>query len=138
MIHFDSQDIDIPIFINDNTREWITKIINNFKKQVGELRFIFCSDEFLYEMNVNYLNHNTYTDVITFDGSENPDFISGELFISLDRVRENAVNNSKTYENEVFRVIIHGVLHLLGFKDKSEFDILEMRSQEEKSLSLLP
>lgn len=138
MIYFDSEDIDIPEFINDQTKEWISAIIRSFDKEVGELRFVFCSDEFLYQMNVKYLNHNTYTDIITFDTSENSKFISGELFISLDRVRENAENNAKTIENESFRVVIHGVLHLLGFKDKKESDIIEMRSQEEKCLSLLP
>lgn len=138
MIYFDSEDIDIPQFVNDQTKEWISTTIQSFDKRVGELRFVFCSDEFLYQMNVKYLNHNTYTDIITFDTSENPKFVSGELFVSLDRIRENAENNAKTIENEVFRVIIHGVLHLLGFKDKKESDIIEMRSQEEKCLSLLP
>jgi rRNA maturation RNase YbeY len=138
MIYFDSEDIDIPQFVNDQTKEWISTTIQSFDKRVGELRFVFCSDEFLYQMNVKYLNHNTYTDIITFDTSENPKFVSGELFVSLDRVRENAENNAKTIENEVFRVIIHGILHLLGFKDKKESDIIEMRSQEEKCLSLLP
>jgi rRNA maturation RNase YbeY len=138
MIYFDSEDIDIPQFVNDQTKEWISTTIQSFDKRVGELRFVFCSDEFLYQMNVKYLNHNTYTDIITFDTSENPKFVSGELFVSLDRIRENAENNTKTIENEVFRVIIHGVLHLLGFKDKKESDIIEMRSQEEKCLSLLP
>jgi rRNA maturation RNase YbeY len=138
MIYFSSEDLDIPIYITQRTSDWIVRVIHDFGKQVGELRFIFCRDEFLYNINVNFLNHNTYTDIITFDTSENPGFITGELFISLDRVRENAINIGQSIENETFRVMIHGVLHLLGYKDKLASDILEMRTQEEKCLSLLP
>jgi rRNA maturation RNase YbeY len=138
MIQFEAEDIDIPIFITNETADWIAKVINIFGKRVGELRYIFCTDEFLYNLNVKYLDHNTYTDIITFDSSENPDYIAGEMFISLERVAENAVINSKSVENELFRVLIHGVLHLIGFNDKLESEIIEMRSQEEKCLSLLP
>ncbi|NOU46401.1 MAG: rRNA maturation RNase YbeY [Bacteroidales bacterium] len=138
MIQFEAEDIDIPIFNTNVTADWIANVINIFGKRVGELRYIFCTDEFLYDLNVKYLNHNTYTDIITFDTSENPDYIAGEMFISLERVAENAVVNSKSIENELFRVLIHGVLHLIGFNDKLDSEIIEMRSQEEKCLSLLP
>lgn len=137
MIQFEAEDIDIPIFITNETADWIANVIKKFGKRVGELRYIFCTDEFLYNLNVKYLDHNTYTDIITFDTSENPDYIAGEMFISLERVAENAVINSKSVENELFRVLIHGVLHLIGFNDKLESEIIEMRSQEEKCLSLL-
>jgi len=137
MIQFEAEDIDIPIFNTNTTADWIANVINIFGKRVGELRYIFCTDEFLYNLNVKYLDHNTYTDIITFDTSENPDYIAGEMFISLERVAENAVINSKSVENELFRVLIHGVLHLIGFNDKLESEIIEMRSQEEKCLSLL-
>lgn len=138
MIHFDSEAVGVPSFITEQTAAWISRVINEFGKRVGEVRYIFCGDEYLYEINVNFLKHNTYTDIVTFNLSENPDYISGELFISLDRIAENAKINLKTFENEVFRVMIHGVLHLIGYNDKLESEIVQMRALEEKCLSLLP
>lgn len=102
-----------------------------------ELNYIFCSDIFLHEINKTYLGHHTYTDIITFDYSEkNSHEIEGEIYISVDRVKENAVTYQKTFHQELHRVIIHGVLHLLGYGDKTGEEQKEMRKKEEACLSL--
>lgn len=99
------------------------------------MNYIFCSDDFLHKMNVDYLQHDTLTDIITFDYCEGS-ICSGDLFISIDRVKENAKELKSSVKDELHRVMIHGILHLLGFKDKSQQEAEEMRSQEEKSLIL--
>jgi len=116
-------------------REWILAVILAEGKSAGEISFIFCDDNYLHEMNVKYLSHDTLTDVITFDYSEE-NRISGDVFISIDRVRENAVNFSKPLDEEIHRVMIHGVLHLCGFKDKTKKDSAIMRHKEETYLAL--
>lgn len=138
MILFDSINIEKPVYLNEHLVPWIAQVIEMHGRRIGEIKYIFVDDEYLYKININYLNHSTYTDIITFDFSENSDFVSGELYISLERVIENASHLNKSIENELFRVMIHGVLHLLGFKDKLPEDETEMRRQEEKCLSLLP
>ena len=137
MIRFDKADVQLPDFLNNTTSDWIEYCIALYGKSVGELQYVFCSDEYLYELNVRYLNHKTYTDIITFDLSDHAGFVSGELYISLDRILENSKENCQTFENELNRVIIHGVLHLLGFKDKTLSESEEMRLHEQKCLSLL-
>jgi rRNA maturation RNase YbeY len=137
MIRFDQADVQLPDFINNSTRHWIEQCIVLYRKRVGELQYVFCSDEYLYDLNVRYLNHDTYTDIITFDLSDHAGFISGELYISIDRVLENSQKSIQTFENEMNRVIVHGILHLLGFKDKTKTESDEMRLQEQKCLSLL-
>jgi len=137
MIRFDQADVQLPDFINNSTRDWIEQCIVLYGKRVGELQYVFCSDEYLYDLNVRYLNHDTYTDIITFDLSDHVGFISGELYISIDRVLENSQKSIQTFENEMNRVIVHGILHLLGFKDKTKTESDEMRLQEQKCLSLL-
>lgn len=116
-------------------REWILAVILAEGKSAGEISFIFCDDNYLHEMNVKYLSHDTLTDVITFDYSEE-NRISGDVFISIDRVRENAVNFTKPLDEEIHRVMIHGVLHLCGFKDKTKKDSAIMRHKEETYLAL--
>jgi probable rRNA maturation factor len=137
MIRFDIADVQLPVFINHSTRKWIENCIVLYGKRLGEIQYVFCSDEYLYDLNVRYLNHDTYTDIITFDLSDKADFLSGELYISIERVLENSQLSIQTFENEMNRVIIHGVLHLLGFKDKTKSESDEMRLQEQKCLSLL-
>lgn len=100
----------------------------------AELSYIFCSDQFLLEMNQNFLDHDTYTDIITFNLSDVPQDLRGEIYISIDRVKENAVNFSTTYADELHRVIFHGVLHLCGFKDKKKKDQQVMRENEDYCL----
>lgn len=116
--------------------DWFTKITEQEGKVLDEIALIFCSDDYLLEINQQHLNHDYYTDIVTFDYCwEN--HVSGDLFISLDRVRENAATFNKTFENELNRVIIHGVLHLCGYKDKSDEDEIMMRSKEDAALSMI-
>lgn len=114
---------------------WIKEVISNYEKEIGHITIIFSNDAYILEINKQYLNHNYFTDIITFDYSHERK-IEGDIFISLDTV----LNNSKIYDvsfnNELLRVIIHGILHLLGFKDKEEFDKTIMREKENKCLEL--
>lgn len=114
-------------------KKWIEKVAAKEKRSVGDLSYVFMSDEELLKINQQFLKHNTYTDIITFDYSENKK-ISGEIFISVDRVEENAKKMGTTFEDEIHRVIIHGVLHLCGYKDKTKIDSDNMRKQEDKAL----
>lgn len=116
-------------------KSWIKTIILSFEKRVGEINYIFCNDEYLLEINQKYLQHDTYTDIITFDYSEN-NIISGDIFISIERVKENAGHYSKDFEEELHRVLAHGILHLCGIKDKSEQESKEMREKEDWALKL--
>ncbi|MHC1777405.1 MAG: rRNA maturation RNase YbeY [Lentimicrobium sp.] len=118
-------------------RTWITDTIVNEGKTPGEISVIFCNDSFLLDMNIKYLGHDTLTDIITFDYNEGS-VISGDIFISIERVKENAGVFSKSFADELHRVIIHGVLHLCGYKDKSQKDQLVMRGKEETYLANLP
>ena len=108
---------------------WITDTIKEEEKQLEEISYIFCTDDYLLKINQEHLNHDTYTDIITFDYTENG-IISSEIYISVDRVRENAKNLGVAALDEMHRVIIHGVLHLCGYKDKSDLQSQEMRSKE--------
>ncbi len=117
-------------------KKWIETIVNNHNKELGDISYIFCSDEQLLEINKEYLNHDYYTDIITFDYSE-AELVSGDMFISIDRIKDNAKALKVPYQEELHRVIIHGVLHLLGFKDKTESESQKMRQLEDESLSVL-
>ena len=114
--------------------EWINKSVNSLGFTVGELSFIFCSDEYLKKINFKYLNHDFFTDVITFDYSKEK-LLFGDIYISTDRVKENAKIYSSYFNEELFRVIIHGVLHLCGFNDKTEEEKNLIRSKENEFLS---
>jgi probable rRNA maturation factor len=105
--------------------------------ELEELNYIFCSDEYLHQMNLTYLNHDTLTDIITFDNSEAEQIIEGDIFISIDRVKENSEEFDVLFETELHRVLVHGLLHLFGYKDKSEREKVLMREKEEACLSLL-
>lgn len=139
MIQFHTEDIRFTLKEKTRLKRWITAVIQQKKREVGEINFVFCSDKHLLGMNQQYLNHHTLTDIITFDYSkDNPEMpISGDIFISVERTRENAEKFAKTSENELHRVMIHGVLHLLGFKDKTPVAKAEMTKQEDRSLKLL-
>ncbi len=117
-------------------KQWIKAIVENNKKEVGEISYIFCSDEQLLEINKEFLNHDYYTDIITFDYSET-DVVSGDLFISIERIKDNAKTLKTSYQEELHRVIIHGVLHLLGYKDKTEEESENMRKLEDECLLIL-
>ena len=139
MISFNSEDIVFNLKNKTALKKWVVSCVEKKKRKVGDIYFIFCSDTFLWEMNKEYLNHDSYTDIITFDYSqEDPKkAISGDIFISIDRVKENAEKFSKTLEDELHRVIIHGVLHLLGYKDKTKIAKAEMTKQEDLCLKAL-
>ena len=135
-ILFHTEDISFTLESEKETSNWLVNLVGCHKKKVGELNYIFCSDDYLLKMNQEYLKHDYFTDIITFDYCEK-DLISGDLFISIDRINENAKTFGKTQINELNRVIAHGLLHLLGFKDKTVKDISEMRSMEEEALNML-
>ncbi len=135
-VFFSNADIDFELKSADLIKKWIFVVVKSYGKQVGRINYLFCSDEYVYEANVRYLNHDTYTDIITFDYVEG-NLISGDIMISVDRVEENAKILDTSFESEMHLVIIHGVLHLLGFKDKSDVDAAIMRKKEEESLAVL-
>ncbi|MFT5337498.1 MAG: putative rRNA maturation factor [Luteibaculaceae bacterium] len=137
LISFHSEDISFNLDHTQTTSGWIQLCIQKERKELGELAIIFCSDDYLHKMNVTYLNHDTLTDVITFDYSEHP-VVSGDVFISIDRITENAKTHKTSFENELKRVIIHGVLHLIGFGDKSPETKEVMTSKEDFYLNLHP
>lgn len=114
---------------------WLSKVIENEGAQLHELNLIFCSDNYLLSMNKEYLDHDYFTDIITFDNSVEANKITGDLFISVDRVYDNAKNLNVSRETELNRVVVHGVLHLLGYGDKSETERSLMRSLEDDALS---
>jgi rRNA maturation RNase YbeY len=116
--------------------KWLKDSIANENKELGEINYIFCEDNYLLKKNQEYLNHNTLTDIITFDYSEG-NKLSADIFISVERVKENAVIFAVSFEQELKRVIIHGILHLMGYKDKSEEESKIMRSKEDFYLSKL-
>ena len=127
---------DIPYKLKDKTRvrQWIKDTIAAEGYQLDELTYIFCSDAYLLQINQQYLDHDTYTDIVTFDNSSEDNLITGDIFISIDRIRENAAKFNQTVINELHRVIIHGVLHLLGYKDKTPSDQKKMTQMEDKYL----
>ena len=118
-IHFFWEDVSSNLKQKIRLRNWITNTIKEENKRLGELTFIFCSDTYLLSINQEYLNHNTYTDIITFNNSED-DRIIGDIFISLERVHENALRFKVSEQDELHRVMIHGTLHLLGYTDKGK------------------
>tara|TARA_R110001592_G_scaffold248144_3_gene510275 strand:+ start:596 stop:1009 length:414 start_codon:yes stop_codon:yes gene_type:complete len=115
---------------------WIEEVASNNGFEVGEINYIFCDDEYLLKLNVEFLQHDTLTDVISFDNSLGK-LINGDIFISIERVTENAKEYNVSFDDELQRVMIHGVLHYMGFKDKSEEEIKLMRSAENAALKLL-
>lgn len=127
---------DIPHFSFDliSVKKHVNKLISNELKTVGNLSVIFCSDNYLLQINKQYLDHNYYTDIITFDYVEE-NVISGDLFISIDRVKENAVQFKNELMKEIYRVVFHGVLHLIGYKDKTSMEKTLMTNKENYYLS---
>lgn len=115
--------------------QWVLKIIASEGKELGEINYIFCDDNYLHQINVEYLNHDTLTDIITFDYTEN-EFLSSDIFISVERIADNANDFGVSFETELLRVMAHGILHLCGYKDKTETDSTIMRSKEEEKMRL--
>jgi len=131
-----NEDVPFPKLKRRSTTNWIKETIHLEEKSIGDISFIFCSDDYLLEVNKKYLTHDYYTDIITFDYVEDG-LISGDIFISIDRVKENAKLFSTTVENELNRVLVHGVLHLLGYKDKIKEDKTLMTFKENYYLNVL-
>lgn len=136
-IHFFTEDISFELKGKKSIRQWIEDVVHKEGAKINELNYIFCSDEYLKQVNIEYLDHHYYTDIITFDNADNADTLESDIFISIDRVKENSQEFSRTFKEELHRVIIHGVLHLLGYKDKEEQDVIMMRQKEDDSLALL-
>jgi rRNA maturation RNase YbeY len=136
-IHFYAEDIPFKIKHTLKIKQWITSAIEKEKHSLKSLNYIFCSDQALLQQNIQYLQHNTLTDIITFDLSERAGQVEGEIYISIDRVKENASKYSKTFEDELHRVLIHGVLHLVGYRDKKPTQKAAMRKREDYYLKRL-
>ncbi len=134
MIVFNNE-IEFTLDNQDNLSQWITQTIDKEGFKTGELNYIFCSDDQLLKKNIEFLNHNTFTDIISFDYTMGK-LISGDIFISIDRVTENASSFKTSFQDELNRVMIHGVLHYCGYKDKTDEDKSLMRSKEDYYLTL--
>jgi probable rRNA maturation factor len=135
-INFFEEDITYQLKHKTQVRRWITETIIAEGYQPKELNYIFCSDSYLLQINRQYLNHDTYTDIITFDNSADEKSIAGDIFISIERIRENAAKFKVTEADELHRVIIHGALHLLGYGDKNPSDKKKMTEKEDFYLRL--
>ncbi len=137
-IYFQNSSIDFKLPLNEERiRAWIEEVILAENHSLEELSYVFTSDESLLEINQSYLNHDTFTDIITFDYSENEGIINGEIIISIERVRENAQKYEVEFVHELARVMIHGVIHLLGYNDKTSNQKAIMRKKENTCISLL-
>ena len=134
MIRFTSQDIDMPVLDERRISRWIRAVAADYGFAVGNITYIFCSDERELEVNREFLGHDYYTDVITFDYST-PSTLNGDIFISLDTVRSNAKWVGTSFDNELLRILIHGVLHLTGQGDKTPETKAQMTAKEEKALA---
>jgi rRNA maturation RNase YbeY len=135
-IQFHSADARVPLKHRTAIKEWLGDVALKERKRIGQLDYIFCSDDYLLNINRQFLQHHTYTDIITFDYSENG-LLSGEIYISLDRVKENAAQYHVTFMEELCRVMVHGLLHLAGYKDKKPQEQQLMRHAEDAALVLL-
>ena len=135
MITF-NYETDFELDTEEKTSQWIQSVIEQEEKKLGEINYIFCNDEYLHKINVEFLNHDNYTDIISFDYTMGKT-INGDIYISIDRVKENAKSYGVSFDNELHRVIIHGVLHYLGWKDKTETEKKRMRNKENDCLLVL-
>lgn len=136
MITYNVIDVKMPEISHRETAKWVRAVAASYGKRVGEVAYVFCNDDKILEVNRQYLKHDYFTDIITFDYCEG-DMLSGDLFISLDTVRTNAELFHKTYDDELHRVIIHGILHLVGINDKGPGEREIMEAAENKALDLL-
>ena len=137
MIRFNTLDVDMPPIDPQKTKAWIEAVAQSYGKTIGELYYYFCSDDQLLDINKQRLGHDFYTDIVTFPLTDCETILSSEFCISVDRIKENAATFSRSYESELHRVIIHGVLHLIGFDDHTDEDEQTMREKEEEALKLL-
>lgn len=137
MIAFFFEDIKVKnIGSKTELKKWVNAIAKSYNLSLGDVNYIFCSDPYLLKKNQDFLQHDYYTDIITFNYNED-NFISGDLFISYDRVKDNAKTNNVTLQNELYRVMAHGILHLCGLNDKTKNEQQKMREAENKALALI-
>lgn len=134
MIRFETIDVMTPVLDYDHVRDWIVGVAAGCGYGVGELYYYFCSDEALLDINQRRLGHDFYTDIVTFPLTDSGDVISSEFCISLDRIADNCLNFGRSFESELLRVIIHGVLHLIGYDDHTDEERSRMREKEEECL----
>ncbi len=135
-IEFIAEDIEFELPQQEQVTHWLEKIILDHQFELENLTYIFCSDEYLLQINQEYLDHDTYTDIITFNNADEPGIIESDIFISIERVKENAAALQVSFIDELHRVLVHGVLHLLGYDDKSPALKTQMQTQEDSCLSL--
>ena len=135
MIYFNDLDSSCRIKNRKTVKRWLSGVVSSGGKKLGDISVILCSDDYLLDVNNQYLNHNYYTDIITFDYTEK-DIVGGDLFISYDRVKENAKQEGVLIQHELRRVMVHGVLHLLGLNDKTKMEAKTMRAAEDVALKM--
>ena len=138
MIRFNSLTSTFQFADAIESKKWLTAVVEQEGKKAGDIQYIFCTDPYLLEVNQTYLDHDTLTDIITFPNSENELVVSGEIYISIDRVIENADKLDIEFAQELSRVMVHGVLHLVGYQDASDSQKAEMRAKEDYYLNLHP
>jgi rRNA maturation RNase YbeY len=131
MINFHAEAIDFKVLNPIKTKRWLRSVIESEGFELLEINYIFCNDEYLHTINVEYLEHDTLTDIITFDNSEEEQLIEGDIFVSIERIIDNTKDFNTTFEQEFKRVIVHGVLHLCGYFDKTDEDEKQMRDKED-------
>lgn len=137
MISFSYLQSDGAGNLDDNKfKRWLKEVISREGRKTGDIQYVFCDDNYLATINKYFLNHDTFTDIITFPTTDNPDLISGEIYISMERVIENSKKHSVTLAEELSRVIVHGILHLIGYKDHSGHEKKLMRGKEDYYLHL--
>ncbi len=136
MINFHSESIDFKVTNPIKTKRWLKSVIEAEGFELGEINYVFCEDEYLHKINVEYLDHDTLTDIITFDNSEDETLIEGDIFVSIERITDNAQDFKTSFEHEFRRVIVHGILHLCGYYDKTDEDEKQMRAKEDHYINL--
>lgn len=137
-INFFNEEVEFTLRQKNNVRKWIEEAVEAEGAEHGPLNFVFCSNAFLHDMNIKYLGHNDLTDIITFDLSDEEGTISGDVFISVEMATDNAREYGTSLQNEIRRLVIHGVMHLIGYKDKSPEDKAVMTEREDHYLSIFP
>jgi probable rRNA maturation factor len=137
MIYFHTEDTDYQLLNVQKIKRWIRSIIESEGFKLKEINYVFCSDTYLHRINLEYLDHDTFTDIITFDNSEKENEIEGDIFISVDRVKENANDFEIDFETELRRVLAHGILHLCGYHDETDEEETQMRTKENQYLATI-
>lgn len=134
-IDYYKQEIEFDLPNENELNKWLENIVLSNGKSIAQITYVFCNDEYLLNINREYLNHDYYTDIITFPYKQG-DTIESDIFISVDRIKENAITFESSFEKELLRVMSHGILHLIGYKDKTEEEQLEMREKENWAINL--